>query len=249
LGRVVKLRGGLFNDTQMEFSGGLGVRFSGPQKAPVLTAPRKPANADSAASKKVLIPDATITTPRINDLYKNLAGQYKTLGEAIDAPSVMIFPLKSNVPSAGTAFSQLLLQQFSMTDDFTVTPIDEKNLVAAANLNSEAAIEMAQRVGSTLILIGSVEKIDNSYLLNARLLETEAGKILANAYEEFPAEALQDPNKKSTISELDNNRSSENMERDNLRNTFSKTDIGLDYSFSTRNELGLIHTVSLRIFY
>lgn len=248
LGNYVKLRGGLHNDSQIEFSGGLGVRFAGPQKAPVLQAPRKQAGQDNADSpqKKPLVVDNTITSPRMKDLYKNLAGQYKTLAETVDNPKVIVFPMKSNALDAGEIFTDLLSQQFSADDAFVVTSLEEKNL-PSGNPNTDAAVEIAKRLEAQLILMGSVEKIDDSYLLNARLLDAEEGKILANAYEEVPATAIRDPNKKNTISDVHTNRASDDSA--GLRDTFSKTDIGLDYSLSTRNELGIIHTVSLRILY
>ncbi len=248
LGHYVKLRGGLHNDSQIEFSGGLGVRFAGPQKAPVLQAPRKQmnlANADDQ-QKKPLVVDNAITSPRMKDLYKNLAGQYKTLEEAVDNPKVIVFPMKSNALDAGEIFTDLLSQQFSTDDAFTVTSLEEKNL-PSGDPNTDAAVEIAKRLEAQLILMGSVEKIDDSYLLNARLLDVEEGKILANAYEEVPTAAIRDPNKKNTISDVRPSRANE--EGASVRETFSKTDIGLDYSLSTRNELGIIHTVSLRILY
>ncbi len=159
VGPYLKVRGGVINDTTLEFSGGIGVRFQGPQKAPVLTAPRKQALFDYE-NQTPYVPrtDSSIATTGLANLTKKLTGQYKTMEESMENPKLAIFPFKSDIPSTGLIFSDLLIHQFVQTQDFIVTErssliqiLEEQKLQLSGAINPEKAVKIGKILSSNII--------------------------------------------------------------------------------------------------
>jgi hypothetical protein len=242
LGTHVKLRGGIYNGTNLEFSGGLGVRFQGPQKAPVLTAPRQQpiARANRSQTGPLLL-NGAVADQGFQNLVKKLVGQYTTLENAITDPMVAVLPVRADNPDVGSPFSSLLTRHVIRSNAFNVV---EDAAVASAlrEHREESPVEIGGALNCDLVLVSGVEQVEGAYLLNARLFDVKSGVAQATAYEE-----LSDNVFKESKPSIGNVRAS--PEENENRPLFSRTEIGLDYAVSTRNEFGVVHTVSLRILY
>lgn len=135
-------------------------------------------------------------------LTSSLTQQYKARNLNMQTPSLAVFPLNSNVQLAekhvGFALSELLTHQFVQVREFTVVErsellrnMEEQRLQQSGAIDPDKAVKVGKLVGAELLVLGSVEKISQKYLVNTRLVQAETGSVLATAYEEIPADLFE----------------------------------------------------------
>lgn len=117
---------------------------------------------------------------------------------AKEKPTAAVFTFGTSKESAkqriGFAVSEIFTHQLSRNGTFSLLEREDINRVLGElKLNMSGVTEQsdAMRAGklasADLLILGSVEKLGETYHVNARLVQTENGEVLATAYEALPA--------------------------------------------------------------
>jgi hypothetical protein len=220
LGSIVRLRAGAYHDTDLEFSGGLGLRLHGPQKARH-SSMRPPAANTSAATALTVIAQSLIEKSAT-----------KLIDAAVDSklltsPSpIAIYPLNSKEnANAGASLSDAYAANFKRSKDFAV--------LGASN-----------RDHSDTMLVGNIEDEGDAFRVNTRLVMADTADTIATDHFMIAKEDLY-VRKKNTLDTTPTTSPSSSS----AESTFSTLDLGLDYGLQTSKDLGLTHTISLKLLY
>lgn len=242
--RFLRFRGGLLHDTTLQLTGGLGIRMSGPQKAPAA------ARSSSSYARDERV-ESGVANRILSNMAKKLTRNTIEAGMNSPKPSIAVIPFNSRDIGAGTRITTTFFELFSNNGDFR--PVDRAAVARAVELkrlpptgmvDNASAVDIGMMVDCPLLLLGTVDKGDERYIINARVVETETGNVLATdmaeiAYEDF----LQQKPVKRKLSYQ------EEAPRSSFQPGSSNVDLGIDYGLATHTDLGITHTVSLRIFY
>ncbi len=216
--RLLFLRGGTFHDTALEFTGGVGIQFRGPQKMSYVDQPkRKKASNDpvpSAMSQQIVAHSV-----------EKLSAQYLKTAATNDKPTITVLPIDSR-EKAAVNVSKMLEKDFASNPNF-------RYLKGSSN---------GEIPDSDLMVTGSLEHKDEKLAINTRILARADGDVLATDYAEI---AVEDFHERNTLGSA---RESGEAEPTTMPAN-SHILIGLDYGFSTSQDLGLTHNVTLRILY
>ena len=98
----------------------------------------------------------------------------------------------------GFAVSEILSHNLAEKGSFVLLErtelnrvFDELKLNMAGVTNQADALKAGKLASAEILVMGSVEKFDGTYHVNARLVKTETGEVLATAYEELPVKTFE----------------------------------------------------------
>lgn len=144
----------------------------------------------------------SVISQKLKHISESLAQAYnRTADPNVREPlAVLNFtaPEKLAKMKAGFAVSELLTHHFVQGGRFIVV---ERNLVnkledeqkfQAMSADTASAVKIGKMLGAKVMALGSIDKISGTYQVNARLVRTESGEILATAFEELPAKTFEE---------------------------------------------------------
>lgn len=114
-----------------------------------------------------------------------------------------VFPLncdeKLEKQRVGFAASEVMSHRFVADGAFTVVErgeigklLSEQKLQASGAVDSDTAVKLGKVLGSGVVLLGNIQKVDGKYQVNARLVNAETSEILVSGYTELDANAFED---------------------------------------------------------
>ncbi len=168
INRTFKLRAGGYHDTAFQFTGGLGVRIAGPQKA-YRTPERASGRTKAAAAKEPVASD--VAQQLLSKAVDKLTKQFIEAGTGLDQPTLAVLPLKSKEKVSPTV-DQILARDFKRKIEFQT----------AAKSGSMDASD------SEIVLLGEVTRAEDKYKINTRLVRMDDGKTIASNYAEIAVE-------------------------------------------------------------
>ncbi|MCG3204210.1 MAG: hypothetical protein KCHDKBKB_00920 [Elusimicrobia bacterium] len=220
LGKSFHVRGGVLHHTSLEFSGGVGLDINGPQKSlPPSTKSESSLSGKKPASN--LSPMAVQILGRLSD---KMIQAYLPTKLGVEKPTLAVLPFHSS-EQASVSIHKKIHEALSQSNEFKT--IDSKNETA-------------------FIISGKVNLSNDTYIINTRLIRMEDGETIAVERAEIAQEDLfeevSSAQKKPTLGKISYENSSSN-------NSFTRVNISLDYGLTTHQELGLTHTLTLKILY
>lgn len=146
---------------------------------------------------------ASEISKRLDKIVKDLGETHKAKRPEVRKESLAVFDLNSSEKltreKVGFAISELLTQRFVKTETFVVVEraqlhkvFEEQKLQQTGAMDPKTAVDVGKLLGAHILLLGSVEKLGGKYQVNARLVEVKSGEVLAAAYEELPAQLLEE---------------------------------------------------------
>jgi hypothetical protein len=259
INKYVKLRMGSLHAATLDFTGGLGIQFAGPKKALVLPPPPSPKVQTKKLPKpELVIPiekQTTLLNEKTYQIVNKLTAQYNQLNSNLKQPRLGIFPLNSkDNPSLGSNLSDMLNRQFSELQEFTVIEssvvtkaMEDKKLDPSIVMSSDTSLEVGKQATAQLILFGSVEKLDDKFLIRTRFIQTADGKVLGTALEELPITTPQHTTHR--LEEVAPIYTSGTNSAGMNPSEFSTIDFGLDYAVQSHSDLGISQTITLKLLY
>jgi hypothetical protein len=258
LNRNVAFRLGTYYDSNIQFTGGLGIQFAGPSKrlpeAPTHYPPSStqeqaaaapvPVPVDAATSQK----ESAALMEKMSKLASTLAEQYKTVVSNQESPLFLVYPLSSDVENLGSMVSDVLTEQLEHVKGVRVVdPADvakAQNSASPTATESERALAIARALNAQGVVTGNVIRVNgNHFMTNARVLEVQSGRVVSTGYENFDWSA---GSKGVAVAPMPVSHATSSIPSE-LENP--NIDIGIDYAIRTASDLGVSHTVSLRILY
>lgn len=117
--------------------------------------------------------------------------------------SIAVFRFNTNERLAkertGFALAELLTHHLMTAPAFTVVErnelervLSEQRLQTTAAIDPDSAVKVGKLLGARLLVLGSAEKVGGKYSVNARIVETETGRVLSTGYEELPAKLFEE---------------------------------------------------------
>jgi len=139
---------------------------------------------------------------KLEKLAQSLVSGYQKTGTG-GRESLAVFRFNTNDRLAkertGFAVAELLTHQLVTVPAFTVVErteleriLTEQRLQTAAAIDPDSAVKVGKLIGARLLVLGSVEKVGGKYSVNARIVETETGRVLSTGYEELPARLFEE---------------------------------------------------------
>lgn len=139
---------------------------------------------------------------KLEKLAQSLVSGYQKTG-AGGRESIAVFRFNTNDRLAkertGFAVAELLTHQLVTAPAFTVVErtelervLTEQRLQTSAAIDPDSAVKVGKVLGARLLVLGSVEKVGGKYSVNARIVETETGRVLSTGYEELPARLFEE---------------------------------------------------------
>lgn len=140
---------------------------------------------------------------KLDKLAKELVSGYDTSPQGVEKPPLAVLPFHTDKKLAkvrtGTALAELLTHSFHRSGKFRMLErielgkiLAELKLSMSGIISTDDAVQVGRLVGAKLQVFGSMEKIGGRYHINARVVETETGQILATAYETLPADLFEE---------------------------------------------------------
>lgn len=247
LGKYVKLRGGVFQQTgNLGFSAGLGVIVPGPLKSPPSALRRGSAPQAAPTSSELVFNErrAADLLDRLNALAVDLTERFHKGGRHPADFPLVVLPAAGAGARMGSALADLLGQQLQR--EFPV--VDGGRVDAAiADMGLPAAIddEEAARLGRILkaraVVIQQLTRSRDSYSLHDRIVLVESGDAAAAASIAFPTDSFRNGRAKSAATPAAQESAASGDQ--------GRVDWGVDYGLTSRDDLGISHTISLRILY
>lgn len=132
----------------------------------------------------------------------NLAAAYAKAPGAAQKPKAAVFTFNSSSELAkqrvGFAVSEMLSHHLANKGEFTLLERTELNQVLAelklsmsGVTSQDDALKAGKLASAEVLILGSVEKFDSAYHINARIIRTETGEVLATDYQEVPVSAFE----------------------------------------------------------
>lgn len=139
---------------------------------------------------------------KLEKLTQSLVSGYQK-SAAGSRESIAVFRLNTNERLAkertGFALAELLTHHLMASPVFTIVErteleriLTEQRLQTAAAIDPDSAVKVGKLLGARLLVLGSVEKVGGKYSVNARIVETETGRVLSTGYEELPARLFEE---------------------------------------------------------
>lgn len=140
---------------------------------------------------------------KLDKLAKTLASGYETSLPGTEKISLAVLPFYTNKELAktqtGVALAELLTHSFHQSAKFKVVErieivkiLDELKLGMSGIINTEDAVEVGRLGGAKLQVFGSMDKVGGRYHINARIVETGTGEVIATAHETLSAELFEE---------------------------------------------------------
>lgn len=220
---ILHFRGGISHHTNLEFSGGLGINIKGPQKysGPV---DRAPSSRSEGSSKSTIL--SPMTSQILGRLSDKLISAYLPTKLGQEKPTLIVLPFTS-AQRVAQRLTKSLRDKFSQSNEFKV--LDSKS-------------------ESDFIVSGSVELADEKYAVNARMIRMEDGETIGLEHVEIAEEDLFENNGDSATPKKNTLEREEPIKR-SKKSSELRANIGLDYGLATHQELGITHTITLKILY
>ncbi len=139
----------------------------------------------------------------LDKLAKDLVSAYQISHPKEQKATIAILPFHTSEELAkrktGNVLAELLTHSFRKYPSFIlVERVDlnkiftELKLGMSGVVNPEEALKVGKLSGATLQILGSMEKIGAKYHINARMVQTETGDIVATAYNTISASSFDD---------------------------------------------------------
>ena len=144
-------------------------------------------------------PDVSDKLRRIS---QGLTADYQAKNPSAGKAPLAVFPFscseKLEAERVGFAMSELLTHYFNTGAAFTVVErslltkvLEEQKLQLSGAIDPDSAVQVGRLLGAKLVLLGSVEKLGGKYQVNARIVETQTGRVVSTAYEALPVQAFE----------------------------------------------------------
>lgn len=135
----------------------------------------------------------------LDNLAKELVRSHRTALPDGQSRTMAILPFHTSGQLAkrktGNALAEFLMHSFRKYPEFKLTEraelnklLSELRLGASGAIDPEKALEAGRLSGASLQLFGSMEQIGEKYHINARIVKSETGEVVATAYTTIPAE-------------------------------------------------------------
>lgn len=139
---------------------------------------------------------------KLGKMADTLISAYGKTPEAFKKPKAAILTFNTSKDlekrRIGFAVSEILSHNLAEKGSFVLLERTELNRVfeelklnMAGVTNQADALKAGKLASAELLVMGSVEKFGGTYHVNARLVKTETGEVLATAYEELPVTAFE----------------------------------------------------------
>lgn len=139
---------------------------------------------------------------KLGKLADTLVAAYGKTPGALEKPKAAVLTFNTSKElekrRIGFAVSEILSHNLAGKGSFVLLErtelnrvFDELKLNMAGVTNQADALKAGKLASAELLVMGSVEKFDGTYHVNARLVRTETGEVLATAYEELPVAAFE----------------------------------------------------------
>ncbi|MDO8806281.1 MAG: FlgO family outer membrane protein [Elusimicrobiota bacterium] len=134
----------------------------------------------------------------LDKMAKDLVSAYQTAYPKKQKTTMAVLPFHTSDELAkrkvGNALAELLTHSFSKYPNFKlVERVDINKIFSELKLSMsgvgdpEEALKVGKLSGASLQVFGSMEKIGSKYHINARMVHTETGDIVATAFKTVPA--------------------------------------------------------------
>lgn len=237
------LRGGVFHESDLGFTAGLGFMFQGPQKAPPSFARRaqRPAHGTQLVFNERRAADLL---DRLNFLATDLTQHFQSTGRQPSDQQLAVIPVSGVGDRMGPALADLLGQQFYQQNAFHVierskieSALHDTKIQVGAEMDDAGAAAFGRLVGATVIAVSQVTKGPSSYHVRTRLVTVDDATSQATASAELPADVFSVESNPALPPAAAPTASPGHM------------DIGFDYGLTSQGDFGFTHTLSLRLLY
>ncbi len=135
---------------------------------------------------------------RLGRIADSLTAGYGKSAAPLERPAVVVFTFSTakglEKQRIGFAVSELLSHQLAKTGRFRLLEraelnrvLEELKLSMSGAVDQDDALNAGKLASADLLVLGSVEKMGRSYHVNARLVASGTGEVLATAYESLPS--------------------------------------------------------------
>jgi len=242
--KQLSLRAGVFHESEIGFTTGLGFMFAGPQKAAPAQSRRmqKP----QARSQELVFNErrAADLLDRLNFQASELTERFEGTGRRPSEHQIAVLPASGAGERMGPALADLLGQQFYQQQAFKVIErakiegtLREAKIAITPELDDAQAAKIGRMIGASVVAVSQVTKSPSAYNVTTRLVSVEDGNAQATSTAAFPSDVFSVEMRQPIASSIPAGLPPGRM------------DIGFDYGLSTQGDLGLSHTLSLRILY
>ena len=244
LARQFSLRAGIFHESEIGFSTGLGFMFAGPQKA--APAQSRRALKPEGRSQELVFNErrAADLLDRLNFLAAELTDHFEGSGKRPSEYQMAVLPASGAGERMGPALADLLGQQFYQQEAFKVverakieSALREAKIQMSSEIDDAQAAKIGRLIGASVVAVSQVTKSPSAYNIQTRLVTVEDGNAQAASNAALPADVFSVEMRQPLSAAAPAGPPPGRM------------DIGFDYGLSTQGDLGLTHTLSLRILY
>lgn len=252
LGRFVRLRGGAFQQTgDLGFSAGLGVMLPGPLKSPPsarrrgsvppLTAAAMAPTADFVFNER----RAADLLDRLNALSADLTDRFHRSGRRPADHPLVVLPAIGAGGRMGTALADLLSQQlqqeFPVVEGARVEATMQKAGVTD-DIDDDQAARLGRALGARAVVVQQFTSSRDGHSLHDRIILVDSGDAVAAASTSFPTDVFRGG--RPSLAPAPPAPAEPRTD-----GGFDRVDWGLDYGLTTRDDLGVSHTLTLKILY
>lgn len=144
-----------------------------------------------------------VISRKLDVLARDLAGSFAQKHPDSATPTLAIFSFNSNPvlsrAKIGYAIAELLTHKFVESGRFRVVEraqlgaiLEEQRLSLTGAIDVQSAAAIGKLAGARVLLLGSVERLGDSYQVNARLVDAESGEVVATGFQELPGELFEE---------------------------------------------------------
>lgn len=138
---------------------------------------------------------------KLSRMADNLVSAYNKLPGAPQKPKAAVFTFNTSKElekqRVGFAVSEILSHHLAEKGAFTLLErtelnqiLNELKLSMSGVTSQEDAIRAGKLASAEVLILGSVEKFNSKYHINARIVKAETGEVLATDYQEVPVSAF-----------------------------------------------------------
>ncbi len=238
------LRAGVFHESDFGFTTGLGFIFAGPQKA--APAQSRRASKPTERSQELVFNErrAADLLDRLNFQAAELTEHFEGTGRRPGDHQLAVLPAAGAGERMGPALADLLGQQFYQQEAFKVIErakiegvLREAKIKITPELDDADAAKIGRLIGASVVAVSQVTRTPTSYTMTTRLVTVDDANAQAASTAAFPSDVFSVEMRQPLSSAVPAGPPPGRM------------DIGIDYALSTQGDLGLTHTLSLRILY
>ena len=242
--KYITLRGGVFHESDLGFTAGLGFMFQGPQKAPPAFSHRaqRPSHGTQLVFNEHRAADLL---DRLNFLAADLTEHFQTSGKKPSDYQLAVVPVSGVGDRMGPALADLLGQQFYQQDAFHVierskieSALRDTKIPVGSDMDDASAATFGRLIGASVVAISQVTKGPSSYNIRTRLVTVDDATSQATSTAALPADVFS----VETNPALPPAATSPAPSPGHM-------DIGFDYGLTSQGDFGFTHTLSLRLLY